>query len=139
MIPRRKLLKGRQPTPKTTHPPENSLHTLFLPVFCLFVKGRRGALCTRCSEIICANCALSESVNCRFSKSRFSAELEKLEKCSRWGQRRKINPKSLGPAFSLCRHAGIDAVGSSEKGWIPQGVLPQQYTKNVLRLSLGDN
>ena len=25
------------------------------------------------------------------------------------GQRRKINPKSLGPAFSLCRHAGIDA------------------------------
>ena len=25
------------------------------------------------------------------------------------GQRRKINPKSLGPAFSLCRRAGIDA------------------------------
>ena len=25
------------------------------------------------------------------------------------GQHRKINPKSLGPAFSLCRRAGIDA------------------------------
>ena len=25
------------------------------------------------------------------------------------GQRRKTNPKSLGPAFSLCRRAGIDA------------------------------
>ena len=25
------------------------------------------------------------------------------------GQRRKINPKTLGPAFSLCHRAGIDA------------------------------
>ena len=25
------------------------------------------------------------------------------------GQHRKINPKNLGPAFSFCRHAGIDA------------------------------
>ena len=52
----------------------------------------------------------SESVKCRFSKCRFSAELEKSEKNIRdGGQRRKINPKSLGPVFSLCRHAGIDA------------------------------
>ena len=25
------------------------------------------------------------------------------------GQRRRINPKSLGPVFSLCRRAGTDA------------------------------
>ena len=30
-------------------------------------------------------------------------------KHSMWGQRRKINPKSLGPAFSFCCLAGIDA------------------------------
>ena len=52
----------------------------------------------------------SESVKCRFSKCRLSAELEKLENNIRdGGQCRKINPKSLGPAFSLCRRAGIDA------------------------------
>ena len=31
------------------------------------------------------------------------------KKYSRWGELRKINPKCLGPAFSLCRRAGIDA------------------------------
>ena len=37
-----------------------------------------------------------------------SVELEKLKNDSRWGQRRKINSKNLGPAFSLCRRAGLD-------------------------------
>ena len=27
----------------------------------------------------------------------------------RWSSGKKIYPKSLGPAFSLCRHVGIDA------------------------------
>ena len=44
----------------------------------------------------------SESVKRRFSKYRFSAELENRKL-------RKINSKSLGPACSLCRRAGIDA------------------------------
>ena len=53
-----------------------------------------------------------ESVKCRFSKCRFSAELEKLEnifKNQDGGQRRKIYPKGLGFVLSLCCHAGIDA------------------------------
>ena len=50
----------------------------------------------------------SESVRCRFSKCRFSAELEELENSRDGGQRRKKYPKSLGPAFSLCRRAGMD-------------------------------
>ena len=47
----------------------------------------------------------------RFRKCGFSAEPEELEKSIRdgGGQRRKINPESLGPTFSLCRRAGIDA------------------------------
>ena len=49
----------------------------------LWRKGFRGRL-------------LPESVKCRFGKRRFSAELGKLEKYSDGGQRRKINPKSLG-------------------------------------------
>ena len=45
----------------------------------------------------CFLSALLESVKCRFSKCRFSAELEKLEKnIQDGGQRRKINPTSLG-------------------------------------------
>ena len=52
----------------------------------------------------------TESIKCRFSKCCFSLELEKLEKYSRWRAVSKINPKSLGPAFSLCRRARIDAV-----------------------------
>ena len=51
-----------------------------------------------------------EIVKCRFSKCRFSAELKKSEKIFEiGGQHRKTNPKSLEPAFSLCRRAGIDA------------------------------
>ena len=47
---------------------------------------------------------------CRFGKCRFSAELEKLEKIFEMGGSvEKQIQKSLGPAFSLCRCAGIDA------------------------------
>ena len=31
------------------------------------------------------------------------------KKNQHWGERQKINPKSLGPVFSLCCHAGLDA------------------------------
>ena len=51
----------------------------------------------------------SESVKCRFSKCRFSAELEKLEKYSRWVAASKKIQKGIRPTFSLCRHVGIDA------------------------------
>ena len=47
---------------------------------------------------------------CRFSKCRFGAELEKLEKIFEMeGSVEKQKPKSLGPAFPLCRRVGIDA------------------------------
>ena len=48
----------------------------------------------------------SESVKCRFTTCRFSAELEKLEKYSRWGA--ALNNKSKKP-WAFCRRAGIDA------------------------------
>ena len=51
---------------------------------------------------------VSESVKCHFSNCRFSAELN-WENIRDGGQRRKTNPKSLEPALSLCRRAGIDA------------------------------
>ena len=52
----------------------------------------------------------SESVKCRFSKCRFSAELEKLEKYSRWGAASKNKSKkpcamifTLSPCGNRCR------------------------------------
>ena len=53
----------------------------------------------------------SESVKCRFSKCRFSAELEKLEKLSVMGGsvEKQIQKALHGPAFSFCRRAGRDA------------------------------
>ena len=54
------------------------------------------------------------------------AELEKLEIYSRWGQRRKVNQKSLGPVFSLCCRAGIDAALVRAQFW---RVHPPSKTK----------
>ena len=42
---------------------------------------------------------------CRFSKYRFSVEIENLEKFSRGRQCQRVNPKSLGPVYSVCRSA----------------------------------
>ena len=42
------------PPKKTTHPNRNSLHCLLL----LILNGQGGTVCTNCSEIVCAHCAL---------------------------------------------------------------------------------
>ena len=48
--------------------------------------------------------------NAALANAALANELAKLKKIFKMrGQRRKINPKSLGSAFSLCRRAGIDA------------------------------
>ena len=72
------------------------------------VKELPNRNCFRINSVIIL-CVL-ESVKCRFSKCRFSAELKNLKKISEMGGSvEKTNAKSLGPAFSLCRRAGIDA------------------------------
>ena len=66
-----------------------------------------------------------ESVKYRFSKCRFSAELERLEKIEMGGSV-KDKPKSPGPAFSLCRRAGIDAA-SVLRNFLFAGAPPIEY------------
>ena len=46
------------------------------------------------------------------------------------GQRRKINPKSLWPVFSLCRHAGIDAALVRAHSFISQVHPPSKIELN---------
>ena len=53
-------LASSPPTPKNTHPNKNNLHKQFAQTlsacFLLIFKGKGGTICTKCSEIVCANC-----------------------------------------------------------------------------------
>ena len=58
------------------------------------------------------------------ARADFSAELKKPWKYSRWGRCLEINPKNLGPVFSLYCRAGIDAALVKAKSCLRSSALP---------------